>query len=208
MELLLVRHARPFRVVRDDGAPADPSLDEVGRAQAEVLAESLSDEAIDVVYASPLRRAVETAQPLAARLGLTLVEHDGVVEWDREADAYIPIEELKAGDDPAWIAMRDERWDLLGVDPRPFRDRAVSALDAICANHPSQKVVVVCHGGVINAYTAAVLGLDRILWFEPRYTSITRILAHRDGRRSLFTLNELPCRCDAAKPPGGAAAPT
>ena len=45
---------------------------------------------------------------------------------------------------------------------------------------------------MINAYTADVLGLDRIFWFEPRYTSITRVLVHRDGHRSLFTLNELP----------------
>jgi probable phosphoglycerate mutase len=191
VELLLVRHARPHRVESDDG-PVDPSLDEEGRRQAEALGEWLTAESIDSVYASPLARAVETAEPLVARLGLQLVQDDGVIEWDRDSTAYIPIEELKAGNHPAWVAMRDERWDLLGADPAAFRERVVTSIDAIAAAHPSQRVAVVCHGGVINAYTADVLGLDRIFWFEPRYTSITRVLVHRDGHRSLFTLNELP----------------
>jgi broad specificity phosphatase PhoE len=190
MELLLVRHARPLRVEREDG-PADPALDDAGRQQADALAEWLGTEQIDAVYASPLKRAVETAEPLVDRLGLQLVQHDGVVEWDRESLAYIPVEELKAENDPAWAAMRDERWDLLGVDPADFTERVVAAIDGIARAHPSQRVVVVCHSGVINAYTAALLGIDRLLWFEPRYTSVTRVLVHRDGRRSLFTLNEL-----------------
>jgi broad specificity phosphatase PhoE len=191
MELLLVRHARPLRVEREHG-PADPSLDDAGRRQAEALADWLGGEDIDAIYASPLKRAVETAEPLVDRLGLQLVQHDGVVEWDRESLAYIPVEELKAENDPAWAAMRDERWDLLGVDPADFTQRVERAVDGIARAHPSQRVVVVCHSGVINAYTAVLLGIDRLLWFEPRYTSITRVLVHRDGRRSLFTLNELP----------------
>jgi len=191
MELLLVRHARPLRIEANDGV-ADPSLDDVGRSQAAALADWLATESIDTVYASPLRRAVETAEPLARRLGLRLVQHDGVVEWDRDSTSYIPIEELKAENDPAWTAMRDEQWDVLGVDPTAFRQRVESAIDAIALSHPSQRVAVVCHGGVINAYTGAVLGFDRVFWFEPRYTSITRVLVHRDGTRSLFTLNELP----------------
>lgn len=191
MELLLVRHARPRRIEREEGV-ADPPLDDVGRAQARALADWLAGERIDTVYASPLRRAVETAAPVADRLGLTLVEHDGVVEWDRDASSYIPVEELKAEGDPAWAAMRDERWDLLGVDPVAFRRRVVEAVDAIAESHAGQRVAVVCHAGVINAYTGAVLGLDRMLWFEPRYASVSRVLVDRGGRRSLFTLNELP----------------
>jgi broad specificity phosphatase PhoE len=180
-----------MRIERDDG-PADPALDDEGIAQAEALAAWLAQEEIDSVYASPLTRAVETARPLVDRLGLHLVRHDGLVEWDRDATAYIPVEELKAEDHPAWTAMRDERWDLLGVDPVAFGRRVGDAIDAIAAAHPSQRVVLVCHAGVINAYTGALLGLDRMLWFEPRYSSITRVLVHRDGRRSLFTLNEVP----------------
>jgi 2,3-bisphosphoglycerate-dependent phosphoglycerate mutase len=51
-------------------------------------------------------------------------------------------------------------------------------------------VAAVCHGGVINVYLAALLGLERHLWFEPGYTSISRVAAARTGERSVVTLNE------------------
>ncbi|HZA87486.1 MAG TPA: histidine phosphatase family protein, partial [Acidimicrobiales bacterium] len=62
MELLLVRHARPLRAESIDG-PADPGLSPLGRRQADALAAWLATEAIDAIYTSPLRRALETAAP-------------------------------------------------------------------------------------------------------------------------------------------------
>jgi 2,3-bisphosphoglycerate-dependent phosphoglycerate mutase len=209
MELLLIRHARPRRVENADG-PADPELDDVGRSQAAALADWLADDPIDAVVASPLRRAIETAGPLAEALRLELTHEEGVVEWDRDHDSYIPIEELKANDDPAWVAMREGRWDLLGLDPQAFRARVVEAIDTVAAAHPGGRVAVVCHGGVINAYTSTVLGLDRLLWFEPDYTSVSRILVSRKGTRSLRSLNEtghLMGRRAPSRSYGGAASP-
>jgi hypothetical protein len=43
---------------------------------------------------------------------------------------------------------------------------------------------------VINVYLADVLGIDRLLWFDPVYTSVSRVKVSRDGIRSLVTLNE------------------
>jgi broad specificity phosphatase PhoE len=51
-------------------------------------------------------------------------------------------------------------------------------------------VVAVCHGGVINVALAGVLGLDQPLWFDPGYTSVSRMVASRTGVRSIRTLNE------------------
>jgi len=48
----------------------------------------------------------------------------------------------------------------------------------------------VCHGGVINSYTAGVLDLSRVLWTEPGYTSITRVFVSQRGARNLASLNE------------------
>jgi probable phosphoglycerate mutase len=191
VELILVRHAKPERLENVDGR-ADPALDDLGRSQAEAVGEWLAGERIDAVYASTLRRAIETAGPLVARLGLELVPHDGVVEWDRDSNSYIPTEELKAEDHEAWAAMRDGRWDLLGIDPDAFRARVETAMAGIAAAHPSQRVVVFCHGGVINVYVGAVLGIAQMLWFDPAYTSLSRVLVHRSGTRSILTLNETP----------------
>ena len=66
-----------------------------------------------------------------------------------------------------------------------FRARIVPTLDAIIDAHPGETVVVVCHGGVINVYLAALLGLDRSTSGSiPAYTSISRVRAAR-GRRAL-----------------------
>ena len=53
-----------------------------------------------------------------------------------------------------------------------------------------RRVVAVCHGGVINVALASVLGLDQPLWFDPGYTSISRMAASRTGIRSVSSLNE------------------
>jgi 2,3-bisphosphoglycerate-dependent phosphoglycerate mutase len=51
-------------------------------------------------------------------------------------------------------------------------------------------VAVVCHGGVINAYTGHVLGIAEPLFFLPAYTSISRVFASSAGVRSIGSLNE------------------
>jgi probable phosphoglycerate mutase len=189
VELLLIRHGLPLRVERADGAPADPPLAPAGREQAERLAAWLAPERIDAVYASPLRRARETAEPLARARGLALALAPGVVEFDPHAPSYVPLEELKAQDRDAWLAL--VRGGLTaGIDVVEFRATLVAALERIIAAHPGGRVAVVCHGGVINGWAAHVLGLESSLFFDPAYTSVSRFAAARSGERGLVSLNE------------------
>lgn len=190
MELLLVRHGLPNRSEATDAGRADPGLSPAGRAEADAVAAWLLGERVDALYSSPLLRARETAAPIAAALGLAVVIEDDVAEWDRDADAYIHIEDLQRTNDPIWQAMASGDLEALGIDPAHFRRRVVGALDAIAAAHPGQVVAVACHGGVINAYTAAVAGLDRILWFSPDYGGVSRLRVSRTGVRSIVSLNE------------------
>lgn len=180
MELLLVRHALPVRVEGADG-PADPPLSDAGRRQAEALASWLAGEPVDALYTSPMRRAVETAAPVAEALGIGPVVDEDLAEYDRDATDYIPLEELRAAGDPRWKehTVTDE-W-LAAV---------VAAVERVVAAHPGQTVAVVAHGGVVNAYLAAVLGLPEPLFFEPAYTSISRVLASRAGHREVRSVNE------------------
>jgi 2,3-bisphosphoglycerate-dependent phosphoglycerate mutase len=183
MELLLIRHALPVRI--DEGVfdgPADPMLAPTGHAQATALAEWLADEEIDAIWCSPMRRARETAAPLSERLGLPITVDEGIAEYDRESLSYIPVEELKAANDPRWYQVPEQ--------PEHFRGVVVEAVERIVAAHPRQRVAVVCHGGVINVYTGHVLGIDDPLFFLPAYTSISRVLAASTGERSIVTLNE------------------
>ena len=191
VQLLLVRHAEPERV-EGLGAPADPPLTHVGRRQAAALASWLAGEPIDHVVSSPLRRAVETATPLASALGLEVELVEGIAEWDRESDSYIPVEELRAAKDERWQLMVEERWEEMegGVDPVAFCAAVTAATEDVIARFPSRRVVAVCHGGVINAYLGGVLGLSRVLWFHPEYASISRVAASSGGIRSIVSLNE------------------
>ncbi len=192
MELVLVRHAQPMRV--EEGTvpgPADPGLSDTGHAQAVRLAEWLAAEPIDAVLTSPLCRARQTAAPLAATLSVTAEVLDGVAEYDAAAGEYIPIEELRATKDQRWFATIEGRWaDVGGVDPQEFQRVVVPAVEELIGRFPGQRVVVVTHGGVLNVYLAHVVGTERLLWFHPEYTSISRVVAARTGQRSIATLNE------------------
>jgi probable phosphoglycerate mutase len=188
VELLLVRHALPVRI-EGAGVPADPHLSAEGRDQAARLAAAWAGD-VDAVWTSPLRRARETAAPLAAVLGVEVVVDDDLAEMDRDADAYIPLEELRR--DPLAWADAVEAW----VGPEgaalraAFRRRVVASVDRIVAAHRGQRVAVVCHGGTINAVLAEVLGLEDQLFFEPGYTSVSRVLASAGGARQVLSVNE------------------
>jgi len=189
MELLLIRHALPLRIEVETGR-ADPDLSETGDDQARAVARWLQDERLDALYSSPLARARQTAAPIAELCGLDTVIDDDLAEWDREANAYIPMEELKATDHEVWRAMAQGRWADLGIDVDAFRARVIGSIDGIAARHRGERVAVVCHGGVINTYTGTVLGIDQLLYFEPEYTGISRVLVSSKGVRSIRSLNE------------------
>jgi len=183
MELVLIRHGLP---VRSDES-SDPPLSAAGRWQAERVAERLVDERIDAVFASTMRRAIETAQPYAAAAGHEVQVRDGIVEFDREAGTYIPMEELKRDDYPRWKAMVDGGY---GVDIAGFQKVVVETLEDIIERHSSRTVAVFCHGGVINVWTAHVLGMAPRLFFEPTYASLHRYLCARTGQRNIVALND------------------
>ncbi len=191
MELVLVRHGLPVRRELKEGV-ADPELAPDGLVQAAKMATYLSGEAIAAIYVSPLRRAMETAAPLAELTGLTPIVDDDISEFDRNSSEYVPIEELRGTNDPRWLKMVRGEWEEGHDHPDLFRRRVVAACERIISAHSGERVVAVCHGGVINQYLAHILGIQTQLgFFYPQYTSIHRVVASREGLRSLATLNEV-----------------
>jgi broad specificity phosphatase PhoE len=191
MELLLIRHALPVRRELESGV-ADPELSTEGLAQAELLAAYLSTERLDAVYASPLRRAHQTAEPLAADHVLPIVASPGVAEWDQHSSEYVPVEELKAANDPRWQELLDGVWNVEGESQEEFVERTTDTVEQIIAEHRGRRVAIVCHGGVIGSYLSRVVGLGPSAngFFYPNYTSIHRVAAASTGERSVVTINE------------------
>lgn len=190
MEIVLVRHALPLRVELETGI-ADPELGAEGHEQAAKMAAYLGTEDIEAIFVSPLRRAIETARPLEQRLGIAAEVVDGVAEFDRNSREYVPMEELRAANDPRWEKLMRGEWDGADGNPNEFKTRVVQSIEDIIVRNPGGRVVVVCHGGVINQYLAHVLQIEtQVGFFYPQYTSIHRVAASRTGKRSIVSINE------------------
>lgn len=168
VELTLVRHGEPAR----DGAH-DPGLSAAGREHAERAARFLAGERYHALYVSPLNRARETAAPIAATLGLTPVVVDGLAEFDR-ATGYVHFEDMIAAGDPRVQQYFEDDLSGWGVDAAEFTVTVRAAFDEIAARHPDERVVVVSHGGVANAFFGSVLGLTKLSFHAPAYGSVSR----------------------------------
>jgi probable phosphoglycerate mutase len=192
VDLYLIRHGEAEPIVEEGDLPADPPLTETGRRQAERLAVWLAGEGLDEVVSSPLRRARETAAPLGRATGLDVEILDELAEYDRGSLTYLPPHMLPK-DDPEWRHMIETGMYLPkegGEDPVLFRRRSVATVEAVIERFPGRKVAVVCHGGVINAYLAHLLGIARLFFFDPANTGISRVAAARGGERSIVSVNE------------------
>lgn len=186
-----MRHAEPVRVERASDGRADPPLTDLGRAHAKQVADWLVGEPVHHIATSPLRRARETAAPLATALGLEPEVLDGIAEFDVRDETYIPFEEIPRDHD-RFRAIVEGRWsDVPGwTDPHTFQRQVVEALEGLVARFPGQTVVVFTHAGVINVFLGHILGIQRPLWFYPGYASISRVAASRSGARGVVSVNE------------------
>jgi broad specificity phosphatase PhoE len=196
--LLLIRHGQQLPLAdRSPSERRDPPLSELGRRQAEALRAHLATEALAAVYSSPMARARQTAAPIAATHGLEVVTTDGLheIEIMREVrpdddvtEVYTEAELTEAAE--RFVASR--RWDALpgGETGDELRRRVVPAVEAILERHAGETVAVVCHGGVINAYLADLLGIAEDMWYRPAHASAHR-LWFAEGRRVVYRLNEI-----------------
>lgn len=188
MKLTLVRHGRPDE---DDATrPHDPPLRADGRRQAQAVAALLAGEGITRVVASPLLRAHQTALPLAERLGLPVDTVDGWAEADRHRARYRSTETLRALGDAEWARFLDDPVRYLGGDPAAFRAAVLGALQQSVAGEREAHVAVFTHGLPINVVLSHVLGLPKIIHFQPGYGSVTRLRARDAATLGVVSVNE------------------
>jgi broad specificity phosphatase PhoE len=187
MQLLLVRHALPLR--SEPGQGADPDLSDEGRAQVARLPQALARFPISRVLSSPQRRAIQTAEPVAAARELAVEIDDRFAEYDRDLPVYIPIEHIRDENPQEWARMAEGHLPS-SVDEDAFRARIAAAVDdAIAAADHEDTVAVFSHGGVINVMLHEVLGTKRLLSFPIDYASVTRLLFSRAGQATVVTVN-------------------
>ncbi len=138
-------------------------LSEEGRLQAELLGERLRRASIHAIYSSDLSRAVETAEIVGSRCGLTPSILDGLREIDHghwegltraEVEARFPGEYEAWEEDPFTYAPEG------GETGVAVLARSLPALRTIVTAHPAQNVVIVSHKATIRLLLSSLLGFD------------------------------------------------
>jgi len=191
--LYLVRHGETAANVEGlwQGRQGDDPLNERGRAQSSAAAEALVDSAASAIYASGLRRAMETAEAIGVRLGLQVMTHAGLREYDFGDLEGATTSEVLA----QWRTLL-ERW---RTDPsaRPpggesameFTLRVGAALHEIVERHESERVIVVAHGGSISVGLAALVG-EPDAWQDYQMTNCGISTVRLGPKRELLDFDE------------------
>ncbi len=193
MRLILVRHGETHlnRDGRIQGIN-DTSLDEVGRSQAQAVAQALSRDLPFHLYASPVARARETAQIISKALG---VPSNTVAEF-READPG-ELEGLTGAEMREQYPEFAQRWaEDSGTARMPggeslaeVQDRAWQAVSRISQAHSEGTVVVVSHNFVIQTVVCKVL--EAPLKHSRRLRQDLGSIARLDLRGSQWTVAAL-----------------
>lgn len=202
--LYLIRHGEA--VTNIDGSVAgtqgDKGLTEKGREQAARLRDRLAatgEIEANVLIASTLERARQTAEIIAPALGLPIIADDDVQEMRvGEADGMSREDFVAQYGKPNFRRQPFKPLSPGGENWPHFVVRVATALDRIVREHHGKTIVVVCHGGVIDASFSIFFGLTSLALpqgeFHTRNTSITHWeLREREGepaRWRLVTYND------------------
>ncbi len=193
VELIFIRHARTAQnAAKRFQGHSDTELDALGRRQAQRIAGRMRDSDVVAVYTSDLRRAVQTAQPIADALGVELARRDDL----REIDVGTALGMSKA-------ELQDHHPELFAADwhriPFPggesydaMAERISGAAREIARRHEDRRVVLVTHGGTIRAAIAGLAGIPitALAGLFVMNTSISRLTLDGDRTARLLVLND------------------
>jgi probable phosphoglycerate mutase len=190
---LLIRHASTDTAGRNlTGWLPGVHLNPEGRAQAERLAGRLANAGIRAIYASPLERTRETAEPLARRLGLAVETCEQLGEIHCGDWTGRDIEDLKS--DPLWNRFNSSRSSTRipgGELMLETQARMVTALERMRQRHSDEAIAVISHGDPIRATVAHYAGVP--LDFLPRlevYPASVSVLGLHDWGAQILRLND------------------
>jgi 2,3-bisphosphoglycerate-dependent phosphoglycerate mutase len=198
-EIVLIRHGasadaipgKPFDLIDGHG---DPPLSPAGQEQARAVGRRLASESLDALFVTGLTRTVQTAAPLAERLGLEPVvvpELREVKLGDWEGGEFRI--RAQSGDPIAMRAVAEERWDVIpGAETMDaLADRVRRGIDAVIEQTgPDRRAAAVVHGGIIGEICRQATDSRPFAFVHSDNCSISRLVVLADGRRLLRTFND------------------
>jgi probable phosphoglycerate mutase len=200
--LLLVRHGESAAAFGDQPFPlrdghGDPPLHpdgevQAGRLGARLAAEHEAGERIDAIYVTTLQRTVQTASPLAERIGVEPAVEPGLREvFLGDWEGGLLRKKAAEGDPVLQQVFATERWDAIpNAEPlEEFDSRLRDSIARIAAAHPDQRVVVVSHGGVIGHLLHVATNSSRFAFSGTDNASVSEMVV-ADGRWWLRRYND------------------
>ena len=187
LRLILVRHGRTAWNVQGR-VQGGGGLDEVGKAQAAALAGRLAGEPLAAVYASPTRRALQTAKPVADALGLPVRRRSSLrdLDYGRFAGAFVADVERE---DPGLL----ERWRNApetvtfdgGENLAALRERMGRFIRQTARAHPDGAALAATHDSPVRMAVSIARGLPDAVHREEDiktpYASVTVLEVEREG---------------------------
>jgi broad specificity phosphatase PhoE len=193
--VVVVRHGQTEwnRVERFRGR-IDIELNDTGQLQAQAVAETLSASHIAAVYSSPLKRAIQTAQPTARACNREIVILDALTDVDYGALTGLSPEEATASYGELyspWLHSPHLVQFPAGESLKQVRARAWIALHDLCAVHRGQTILLVSHVVVNRVLICATLGLgNESFWKIGQDNGSISILEATNGQFNLLLLND------------------
>lgn len=175
---------------------SDPELSEAGRRQAAAVAEALAARGtIQHIVCSPLTRCRQTADAVAARLGLDVVIEQGLRETDFGAWEGLTFAEVRARypeDMDAWLASPTAAPTGGGESFASVTRRVAAARDRLAAAHAGRTVLVVSHVTPIKTLVRLALGAPppSLFKFDLSAASLSAVAYYADGNASVRLLND------------------
>lgn len=159
--IYLVRHgATDWNHSKRAQGQADIDLNEDGRRQAIAAAQEFSHVPLQGVYTSDLKRAIDTARPIAETHSLEVVTDPDLREIDQGEWEGLHVDEIRRRWPELWGPARHYSTRPGGESPQEVRTRALAAVKRIAETHPDGAALLVSHGGTIRWIAAEALGYD------------------------------------------------
>ena len=194
-DILLVRHGQTEwnRVMRFRGR-TDLGLDQVGWTQARALARRLANWPIKAIYTSPLRRARQTAEPLARQLGLSIQPTEGLLDIDYGRWQGRTPEEVAQAEPRLYQLWLEEpqRVQIPGGESLSLvQQRVRLTMEEVVACHPDEMVLLIGHQVVNKVLICSLLGLDLAsFWRIGQDTACLNRFRYHDGLYDVLLLND------------------
>jgi probable phosphoglycerate mutase len=158
--LFLLRHAQTADTSKFHGSESDIGLSDWGHEQAIRLANRFRGSKIDAIYSSAMRRAIDTATPIAQALGLELVRIPALHERSMGSLAGAQRDEFRhvfTDAMHAWVGGNLDHTHDTGESYSAMRVRGVPALIDILNRNDGKTVMVVAHGMLIRVLISSLV---------------------------------------------------